>query len=38
MGKGEWEGEGTMDINHQEERAAAAPAGDGWGVSAVMSP
>lgn len=30
--------EGGMDINHQEEHASVAPGGDGWGVSAVMSP
>ena len=31
-------GEGGMDINHQEEHGSVAPGGDGWGVSAVMSP
>lgn len=30
--------EGGMDINHQEEHGSVAPGGDGWGVSAVMSP
>lgn len=30
--------EGGMDINHQEEHGSVAPHGDGWGVSAVMSP
>ena len=31
-------GEGGMDINHQEEHGSVVPGGDGWGVSAVMSP
>lgn len=31
-------GKGGMDINHQEEHGSVAPGGDGWGVSAVMSP
>lgn len=30
--------EGGMDINHREEHGSVAPGGDGWGVSAVMSP
>lgn len=30
--------EGGMDINHQEEHGSVASGGDGWGVSAVMSP
>lgn len=30
--------EGGMDINHQEEHGSVVPHGDGWGVSAVMSP
>ena len=31
-------GEVGMDINHREELGCVAPGGDGWAVSAVMSP
>lgn len=30
--------QGGMDINHRDEHGSVAPGGDGWGVSAVMSP
>lgn len=33
-----WRSEGGMDINHQEEHGSVESGGDGWGVSAVMSP
>lgn len=37
-GGGEHCSKGGMDINHQEEHGSMLPPGDGWGVSAVMSP